>query len=105
MNLLNRIRTPLLAGQHDHPRGIVGRLLGEQMVRQHMPETTWTISLLNLRPEDQILELGFGAGKAIELVAAQTTNGHGSGIDLSQDMVRAAIRRNAQVADNSKPVR
>jgi ubiquinone/menaquinone biosynthesis C-methylase UbiE len=96
MNLLNRIGAPLLAGQHGHPRGIVGRLLGEQMVRQHMPETTWTISLLNLRPEDQILELGFGAGKAIELVAAQITNGHVSGIDLSQEMVRAASRRNAQ---------
>ena len=96
MNLLNRIGAPLLAGQHGHPRGIVGRLLGEQMVRQHMTETTWTISLLNLRPEDQILELGFGAGKAIELVAAQTTNGHVSGIDLSQEMVRAASRRNAQ---------
>ncbi len=96
MNLLNRIGAPLLAGQHGHPRGIVGRLLGEQMVRQHMTETTWTISLLNLRPEDQILELGFGAGKAIELVAAQTTNGHVAGIDLSQEMVRAASRRNDQ---------
>ena len=96
MNLLNRIGAPLLAGQHGHPRGIVGRLLGEQMVRQHITETTWTISLLNLRPEDQILELGFGAGKAIELVATQTTHGHVSGIDLSQEMVRSASRRNAQ---------
>jgi len=99
MNLLNRIGSPLLAGQHGHPRGIVGRLLGEQMVRQHMTETTWTISLLNLRPEDQILELGFGAGKAIELVAAQTTNGHVSGIDLSQEMVHAASHRNAQAIE------
>ena len=96
MNLLNRIGVPLLAGQHGHPRGIVGRLLGEQMVRQHMTETTWTISLLDLRPEDQILELGFGAGKAIELVAARTTNGHVSGVDLSQEMVHAASRRNAR---------
>src|SRR5258708_38034802 len=86
MNLLNRIGAPLLAGQHGHPRGIVGRLLGEQMESQHMTETTWTISLLNLRPEDQILELGFGAGKTIELVAAQTTTGQVAGSDLCQDI-------------------
>jgi ubiquinone/menaquinone biosynthesis C-methylase UbiE len=96
MNLLKRIRASLLDGQYGHPRGIVGRMLGEQMVRQHMPETTWTISLLDLKPEDQILELGFGAGRAIELVAAQAPNGHVSGIDLSQEMVRAASRRNAK---------
>src|SRR5258708_17459950 len=96
MNLLGRIGASLLDGQSGHPTGIVGRMLGEQMVRQHMPETIWTISLLDLKPEDQILELGFGAGKAIELVAAQAANGHVSGIDLSQEMVRAASRRNAR---------
>ena len=96
MNLLGRIRSSLLDGQFGHPTGIVGRLLGEQMVRQHMPETIWTISLLDLKPEDQILELGFGAGKAIELVATQAANGHVSGIDRSQEMVRAASRRNAR---------
>jgi ubiquinone/menaquinone biosynthesis C-methylase UbiE len=96
MDLKKRIEAVLLDGQHGHPSGIVGRMLGEQMVRQHMPETTWTISLLDLKPEDQILELGFGAGRAIELVAAQTSSGHVYGIDHSQAMVRAARRRNAQ---------
>ncbi len=96
MNLINRIKASLLAGQHGHPTGIIGRMLGERMVRQHIPETTWTISLLDIKPEDQILELGFGAGRAIELVATQAANGHVSGIDLSQEMVRAASRRNAR---------
>ncbi len=96
MNLIKRIETSLLTGQHGHPRGVIGRMLGERMVRQHIPETTWTISLLDIQPEDQILELGFGAGRAIELVAAQATNGHVSGLDHSQEMVRAASRRNAK---------
>ncbi len=104
MNLINRIKGSLLAGQHGHPRGIVGRVLGEQMVRQHIPETTWTISLLNLQPEDQILELGFGAGRAIELAAAQACNGQVSGIDLSQAMVRAARRRNAQAIKTGRVI-
>ncbi len=71
-------------------------MLGERMVRQHIPETTWTISLLDIQPEDQVLELGFGAGRAIELVAAQASSGHVYGLDHSQEMVRAASRRNAQ---------
>ena len=94
MNLKKRIESALLKGQHGHPQGIVGRMLGEQMVRQHIPETTWTISLLNIQPDDQILELGFGAGRAIELVTAQASSGHVYGIDHSQDMVRTASRRN-----------
>lgn len=96
MNLKNRLESALLDGQHGHPRGIIGRMLGERMVRQHIPETTWTISLLDIKPEDQVLELGFGAGRAIELVAAQATSGHVCGLDHSQEMVRAASRRNAQ---------
>jgi ubiquinone/menaquinone biosynthesis C-methylase UbiE len=95
MNLISNIKASLLDGQHGHPTGIIGRMLGEQMVRQHVPETSWTISLLNLRPEDQILELGFGAGRAIELVADQTIKGHVSGIDISREMLRSASRRNA----------
>lgn len=97
MNPLNRVKAALLDGQHGHPRGLVGRLLGEQMVRQHVPETTWTISLLDLQPADQVLEIGFGAGRAIELVATQTADGHITGIDLSQEMLRSASRRNARV--------
>ena len=96
MNLLKRIEATLLDGQYGHPSGIVGLMLGEQMVRQHEPETNWTISLLDLKPGDHVLELGFGAGKAIEQVAAQTTNGHISGIDHSQTMLRSASRRNAR---------
>lgn len=96
MNLIRQIKASLLDGQHGHPKGIVGYMLGEQMVRQHVPETDWTISLLKLEPENQVLELGFGAGHAIELVARQVTNGQVSGIDISQAMVQSASRRNAQ---------
>ena len=102
MNLMNRVKSSLLTGQYGHPRGIVGRVLGEQMVRQHMPETDWTISLLNIQPENSILELGFGAGRAIELVAAHAPNGRVSGIDISQAMVRAASHRNAHVIKNGR---
>lgn len=96
MNVFKRIEASLLAGQHGHPTGMIGRMLGEKMVRQHAPETTWTIELLDLRSGDRVLELGFGAGRAIELVAARAPNGQIAGIDISQEMVRSASRRNAR---------
>lgn len=96
MDLLKSIEASLLTGQHGHPTGMIGRMLGEKMVRQHVPETIWTIELLDLKPEDHVLELGFGAGRAIELVAARVPNGQIAGIDISQEMVRSASRRNAR---------
>jgi ubiquinone/menaquinone biosynthesis C-methylase UbiE len=96
MHLFKRIEASLLDGQYGHPKGLIGRALGEQMVRQHVPETNWTLSLLRLKPEDQVLELGFGAGRAIELVAARASEGHVYGVDLSQEMVRSASRRNTR---------
>ncbi len=102
MNLMNRINDFLLTGQYGHPRGIVGRVLGEQMVRQHVSETDWTISRLNIQPEDQILELGFGAGRAIELVATQAPDGHVFGIDISQTMMHAASCRNARAIKSGR---
>lgn len=96
MGLVKHVKAALLDGQYGHPKGLVGWILGEQMVRQHIPETDWTLELLKLQPEDQVLELGFGAGRAIELAAAQVTKGHITGLDHSQAMLRSASRRNTR---------
>ncbi len=76
------------------PSGLAGRLVGERMVRQHGPETLWTVDLLGIERGDRVLEIGYGAGRAVELVAARAVDGHVDGVDLSQAMVRAATRRN-----------
>ncbi len=96
MNVIQRTKAFLLDGQYGHPTGIIGYLLGEQMVLQHRGETAWTISLLDIKADDHILELGFGAGRAIELAATQAVNGHVAGIEHSQTMVRSASYRNAK---------
>ncbi len=86
----------LLDKNYRRPAGIIGRLVGTRMAYQHRPETDWTISLLEIKPTDSILEIGFGTGRAIELMAAQATNGYIAGIDLSHAMLHAASHRNAQ---------
>ena len=42
-----------------------------------------------------MLEVGFGAGQGIKLAAERVTSGRIRGIDLSEEMVRVATRRNA----------
>ena len=80
--------------QHRYPQGFVGRVVGERMLQQHAPETDWTIGLLDLRPTDRILEIGFGAGRGLALALAHARQGYVTGIDRSATMIRAAARRN-----------
>lgn len=80
--------------QHRRPHGLVGRFIGARMLRQHKPETTWSIGLLKLQPTDHILELGFGAGRGLDLALQHSPGGHVTGLDLSATMIRVAARRN-----------
>lgn len=86
----------ILNQQYSCPKGVPGWLAGEQMIRQHRPETDWTVTMLNIQPADAVLEVGFGAGRGIKLAAEKASEGHIMGIDLSKAMVRVATRRNAQ---------
>src|SRR5215211_1779167 len=94
MTALSTKWTSFIDHQHRYPTGLVGRVIGERMVRQHTPETVWTIDLLKLQPDDRILELGCGAGRGLELAAQQINRGMVTGIDLSTTMLHAAFRRN-----------
>jgi ubiquinone/menaquinone biosynthesis C-methylase UbiE len=82
-------------GQYRRPTGSIGRWIGSKMARQHQPENAWTVNLLDVQSTDQVLEIGFGPGIAVEAVAARATKGLVAGIDFSQAMVSAANRRNA----------
>jgi SAM-dependent methyltransferase len=80
--------------QHRYPTGLTGQIIGERMLRQHAPETEWSVGLLQLQPTDRILEIGFGAGRGLALALAQAHHGRVTGVDLSATMLRAAARRN-----------
>ena len=83
-------------GQGHRPHGAAGSVTG--WVFAHRPSNRqrnrWVVSLLDVRPAGQVLELGFGPGVAVaELVRAGA--GHVYGIDHSGVMLRQASRRNA----------
>lgn len=82
----------ILDKQYRRPSGLLGRIIGDRMVRDHQPENLWTISVLQPQPTDAILEVGFGAGFAIQELSK--TVAYIAGVDFSKTMVRAASRRN-----------
>lgn len=94
-SLLNQLKR-LVNSQYGNPRGILGRVIGEKMVVQHLPETLWTINILEPEENDTVLELGCGAGKAIELVSERLTTGRTIGIDRSPALVKSATLRNRE---------
>lgn len=86
-----------LVGQAHHPRGIVGWANGWMFAHRpsNRQRNIWAVSLLDVRPTDRVLEIGFGPGLAIAELAGRATRGHVFGVDHSQAMVRQATRRNA----------
>ncbi len=82
-------------GQYRQPSGLVGRWVGRKMARQHQPENLWTVNLLDVQPDDHLLEIGFGPGIAVEAVAQRAPTGLVAGVDFSATMVALARQRNA----------
>ena len=103
--LLQSIRR-FLRAQFGRPTGFWGSIAGKIMA--HTPSNQdrirWTISLLDIRPDDRLLEIGFGPGFAIELVNKIVSEGFIAGVDHSEVMVRQAGKRNARAIRDGKVV-
>jgi SAM-dependent methyltransferase len=84
--------------QFEKPSGPLGVLAGLIMsVRpSNRQRNLRTVELLDIRPEDRVLEVGFGPGLALARAAELATAGKVVGIDHSELMLRQARRRNAK---------
>ena len=78
-----------------HPEGVLGRLGGIIMARTNHLAAKEIIGLLDVRAADQVLEVGFGPGVGIKLLAERVTDGCVAGIDSSREMVAQATARNS----------
>jgi SAM-dependent methyltransferase len=83
-------------GQAHHPRGAAGRVTAWEMAHRpsNRQRSRWAVSLLDIQPADQVLELGFGPGVAIAALA-RAGAAHVYGVDHSGVMLRQASKRNA----------
>jgi len=86
----------LLMRMFGRPKGGLGRLGGFLMARMNRKVAAWAIDLLNVHPSDRVLEVGFGPGVGIQVLAALASSGRVVGVDSSKEMVEQATARNAK---------
>lgn len=83
-----------LSSQFGNPRGFIGHLVGLIMAYENRARNQWALSLLDIQPTDNILEIGFGPGWAIQHAGKLASHGLVAGIDRSMTMVKQATVRN-----------
>ncbi|HEY4857560.1 MAG TPA: class I SAM-dependent methyltransferase, partial [Xanthobacteraceae bacterium] len=61
------------------PQGLLGRLGGFIMAWTNVDAGEWACDLLEVRPTDSVLEVGFGPGVIIQHLSNLATAGHVTG--------------------------
>jgi ubiquinone/menaquinone biosynthesis C-methylase UbiE len=79
--------------QFGRPSGPLGRLAGYLMARLDADDR-WVVDLLDVQPHDRVLDIGFGPGVTIALIAERSPSTFVAGVDPSEVMLRQATRRN-----------
>src|SRR5215218_262843 len=90
--------------QFVRPHGLAGRLAGWEMALRpsNRKRNRWAAALLEVQPEDHILEVGFGPGLGIRELARRATDGFVLGIEHSEVMVRQATIRNRAAVEQGR---
>lgn len=82
-----------VAEQARAPSGLFGRFCFWVMGHETKVHNEVAVQLLDVRPSDRVLEIGFGHGRTLAKLAALAPSGFIAGIDPSALMVRLASQR------------
>jgi SAM-dependent methyltransferase len=83
-----------LTSQFACPTGLLGGGVGRLMAVKNAKMNEFAVEMLDIQPDDQALEIGFGYGRTIRMIAERAKAGFVADVDLSDGMVRQATRYN-----------
>lgn len=84
MNIISRISADQLA----KPNRLFGRFLGAIWNRRNQALNDYVFDLLDLKPADRVLEIGFGGGYLLQRMASVITTGILAGVDHSPALLK-----------------
>jgi SAM-dependent methyltransferase len=85
-----------------HPQGLLGRLGGILMARTNEKCGVWVADVLEIGPNERVLEVGFGPGVIIQRLSNLASAGYVAGVDPSREMVEQARARNASAIQSGR---
>ncbi len=89
------MRRPLfIARQSREPKGWLGGIIARVMERETATENIAAVAMLGLKPEDRVIDVGTGHGRALNLLAAFAHCGPSVGVDHSALMCKRARANN-----------
>jgi len=93
--------TKYIAEQFGKPTGIGGTIATFIMNRLNQIQYKSVVSNLNCSKKDRVLDIGFGNGYLINLLAKKN-EGNFYGIEISDDMLKAGCKRNSELIKQKK---
>jgi SAM-dependent methyltransferase len=86
-----------IAEQGRKPTGLLGQIVARVMAKQTADANDFALKLLQLRPDDAVLEIGSGHGDTLAQAAHTASRGFLCGIDFSTVMHAHAMRRHRRL--------
>jgi ubiquinone/menaquinone biosynthesis C-methylase UbiE len=99
-NFIQRFFSKMVAKQLRKPSGLLASKVGNEMNRSNSELYDLTIDAMQLTNNESVLEIGFGNGKFFDKLFSVADNLQISGLDFSEEMVKAATVNNPSTSNS-----
>ncbi len=92
----------ILRDSFGRPKGLLGKIGGRILALTNRKCAAWVVGLLGAQPGERVIEIGFGPGVGLELLASAAPLAKIAGADVSEEMLRQAATRNKAAIENGQ---